>query len=66
MNVDINTIIKMRREQLKMSKRELSKKSGLSRATIKIVEQEGRQPMFSHGITLLESLGMEVIIRAKA
>jgi transcriptional regulator with XRE-family HTH domain len=65
MNMDISTIIKMRRAQLGMTKKELSIKSGMSRATILIVENQGRQPMFNHGVALLESLGMEVVIREK-
>jgi DNA-binding XRE family transcriptional regulator len=61
----INTIIKQRRKAIGMSKLDLAKDSGVSRATILFVEKEGRQPMFNHGVALLESLGLEVVIREK-
>ena len=65
MNKDISTIVKSRRESIGMSKRVLSEKSGVSRATILLVEERGVQPMFSNGVAMLESMGLEVIIRPK-
>jgi DNA-binding XRE family transcriptional regulator len=60
---NIGTIIKQRRKEIGMSKRELAEKSGVSRATILFVETENRQPMFNHAVALMKALGLELQIK---
>jgi transcriptional regulator with XRE-family HTH domain len=61
----INKIISRRRKQIGMTKLELAHKSGVSRATVLLVERDDRQPAFNNAVALLEAMGLRLSVTPK-
>ena len=63
--MEISTLIRNRRKELKMSQRELAEKSGITPEHVLHIEHGQHTPNLKTAINILDALGMEISVRRK-